>query len=217
MTCTDAFSYFSDWICSSLVVQGAREYSRIVYAPEHFVEMLFWVEDKRYPVHFGVDPVSIIRALIFNLRGGQLQGASTIAQQIYGIRVGRPRGISRSLGYKLRQTAWSIYSSAINSKAAILKEYVDTVYLGRSYHGLDRATAGYFNTTRTSLTAAQSFFLAERIAAPNRVSVQRIANLLNRVPIQMNLRRNRSTASDVVKVYQQVFGCGGEMWRSLAK
>jgi membrane peptidoglycan carboxypeptidase len=217
MGCTTALSSLSDWICGPLVAQTARRYADIIYTPEHFVEMLFWIEDKRFSIHFGVDPIAVARALVFNLRGGALQGASTIAQQIYNIRIRRSRKVTRSWAHKVRQAGWSLCHSAAKSKASILKEYVDTVYWGRSYNGLDNAVAGYFKATRDSLSAAQSFFLAERIAAPNRVSVPRISNLLKRTPIRLNLARNGSTPADVAGIYERVYGCGGEVWQVLAK
>ncbi len=179
--------------------------------------MLFWIEDKRFAVHFGVDPIAMARATAFNLRGGVVQGASTIAQQIYTIRVGRSGKFSRSAAYKIRQIAHSLYLSAVNSKAVILREYIDTVYWGRSYRGLDKAVSGYFSTSRASLSVCQSFFLAERIAMPNRVSVHRISNLLTRTPIRLNLKRNGATTRDVVKLYEEIYGCGGEVCQLLAK
>jgi len=217
MNCIATLSSFSDWLCRPLVSQTVRQYSSVIYTPEHFVEMLFWIEDKRFPIHFGVDPVAIARALLFNLRGGALQGASTIAQQIYTIRISRSSKFSRTTAYKIRQVLYSLRLSALNTKAAILREYLDTVYWGRSYHGLDRAVAGYFGSTRAALSVCQSFFLAERIATPNRVSIRRISNLLARTPIRLNLERNGATTRDVIRVYEQVYACGGEMCQLLAK
>lgn len=81
MSVTARLSLISDWICGPLVVRAARKYSSAICTPDHFVEMLFLVEDKRFSVHLGVDPIAIARAMAFNLRRGSLQGASTIAQQ----------------------------------------------------------------------------------------------------------------------------------------
>src|SRR5258708_35048866 len=143
-----------------------------------------------------------MRATLFNVaRRGALQGASTISQQVYSIRVSRSLRFSRSLTYKLKQIGWALCASAVQTKAAILNEYVSTVYWGRSYHGLDKADRGYFNSTRTSLTIAQSFFLAERLAAPNRVSIQRISNLLEREPVRQALSRNGANLLDIVHLY----------------
>jgi len=217
MGLTAEFSFVSDWACGPLVARASKKYSSFIRTPEHFVEMLFLVEDKRFPIHFGIDPIAIARAAAFNLRGGTTQGASTIVQQLYTIQASSYHRVSRSLAFKLRQIAWALGQSAVRGKAAMLKEYVETVYWGRNYLGLDRAIEGYFNGTRSSLCVAQSFFLAERIAAPNRTSVKRISNLLNRVPIRLSLRRNGASIRDVNKIYEQIYGCGGEEWQHLAK
>jgi membrane peptidoglycan carboxypeptidase len=217
MSLTQHMSYLSDRICGPLVAQTARRYSNAIRTPEHFVEILFLVEDKRFPIHFGIDPVAIARAVVFNLKEGALQGASTIVQQVYSINRSRTEHLSRSLMNKVKQIAWALGKSATKSRASILEEYVETVYWGRSYHGLDKAVEGYFGGSRASLSVAQSFFLAERIAAPNRISVQRISNLLRRVPIKKNLARNGVTIEDVSRVYEGVYGNGGKVWQFLEK
>jgi len=217
MTATAALSFVSDCLCNPFVAYSAKKYSDVLHTPEHFVEMLLLVEDKRFPIHFGIDPVAVVRAFIFNLQGKPLQGASTIGQQVYSIRQ-RSSGdyCSRRLMHKLQQSAWSLCHSTTASRASILEEYVDTVYWGRSYHGLDRATAGYFNKTRDSLSIAESFFLAERISAPNRVSTRRISNLLERAPVRISLHRNRARIDDVVALYEKIYG-GGKTWELLGK
>jgi membrane peptidoglycan carboxypeptidase len=117
----------------------------------------------------------------------------------------------------MKQIGWSLYASAAKSNASILVEYVNTVYWGRCYRGVDMAAEGYFNAARASLSIAQSFFLAERLAAPNRVSVWRISNLLKRIPIRLTLTRNGGTLADIIALYEEVYDCGGEMWRLLGK
>ena len=218
MTCTTALASLSDWMCGTLVAQKAVQYWSILQTPGHFVELLFWVEDKRFAIHFGVDPIAVARAIVFNLqRRSSRQGASTIPQQVYTIRLSRYSKISRSLPYKVKQISWSLYTSAVKSRTSILNEYVGSVYWGRSYRGLDEAAEGYFNTTRRSLSTAQSFLLAERLATPNRVSVKRISNLLKRAPIKSVLFRNGTTLADIINLYERIYGCGGEMWQLLGK
>jgi membrane peptidoglycan carboxypeptidase len=209
---TERLSSLSDWICKSLIAHSAREYAEFIGAPKYFIEMLFLIEDKRFPVHFGIDPIAIARAAAFNLRSRALQGGSTITQQVITVRMSGSKRISRSLRYKLTQIARALCESTARNKISILKEYVETVYWGRSYHGLDSAASGYFGADRGSLSVAQSFFLAERIAAPNRISPKRISNLLRREPIRMQLVRNGETLAGVSRVYEQVYGHGSGVW-----
>lgn len=217
MSFISALSSFSDSLCAGLVTEKAKHYSKILRTPDHFVEMLLWIEDKRFPIHIGVDPIAMVRALVFNLRGRTRQGASTIAQQVYGIRLSRSQRISRSYSYKLKQIAHSIRYTLEVNKPSLLREYVDTVYWGRSYCGLDRAAEGYFGTKRQRLSIEQSFFLAERLAAPNRVSILRLSNLLHRTPIKLRLVHAGVSISDVIRIYKQIYPCGGASWQLLAK
>jgi len=214
---TAKLTSLSDWMFSPLVARAAGTYSDAIQTPSHFIEMLFLVEDKRFPIHIGVDPIAIVRAIAFNLRRGQIQGASTLTQQVFTVRIARSKGVTRSLTYKLGQSLWALGQSVFGNRASLLREYVETVYWGRSYYGLDRAVEGYFGKSRALLSVAQSFFLAERIAAPNRVSRRRISNLLDRMPIKTSIARNGATIQDVRKVYEQVYGRGGETWQIPAR
>jgi penicillin-binding protein 1A len=218
-TPTALLSDLSDRICASLVAYGAEGLAKAVSAPIHFVEMLLLIEDKRFIVHFGVDPVSIVRALVFDLRGSALQGGSTIPQQLYNVRAYRAGAPAqpRTLGYKFRQSAWAISCSAKLSKVHILAEYVAYVYFGRSYFGLDKAAKGYFCAPPCELSVEQSFFLVERIAAPNRISPLRIANLLSRPGILGALKRHMIDKKDIITFYESRYGCGAEICHLLEK
>jgi len=219
MSFTERLTDASDRLFESLVSTSAQRYSSILKTPVHFVEMLLLIEDKRFALHFGVDPLAIARALIFNFRDGPLQGGSTISQQIYNLRTGRNSvgGRSRTVGFKIRQSSWALCHSASVSKVAILREYIDTVYWGESLYGIDDAARAYFRTDRESLSAAQSFFLAERIAMPNRFSVGRVSSLMKRRAIRNALRRQCTSAWDIAMLYRSFCNCGGEKWQLLEK
>lgn len=120
-------SAVSDRLCESLVERSAKKYSEVLRTPSYFLEMLLLVEDKRFAIHFGIDPIAIARALIFDMRGGALQGASTIAQQVYNIRQSRGGKRSRTLSHKVRQIAWAMSACTLNSKVHLLTEYLDGV------------------------------------------------------------------------------------------
>jgi penicillin-binding protein 1A len=219
MSYTEFLSEVSDRLFEASVYKSARRYASILNTPDHFIEMLLLIEDKRFSLHCGVDPIAILRALVFNLRGGTLQGASTISQQIYNTRtrqtsVGAP---ARTFGRKIKQSGWSLRQSAITPKILLLREYIDTVYWGKSLYGIDDAALAYFQTRRDLLSVAQSFFLAERIAMPNRFSILRVSNLINRRAIRNALRRRCTSAKDIALLYRPFCSCGGDMWQSLER
>ena len=51
--------------------------------PRNVIHALLATEDRRFYDHFGLDPISIIRAMAVNLRTGSIkQGGSTLTQQL---------------------------------------------------------------------------------------------------------------------------------------
>lgn len=152
--------------------------------PQHVLLMLFFVEDKRFGQHRGIDVMAVTRAMVSNLLGsGSLQGASTLTQQLYDVQrlvddESYPR--KRKLSRKLNQLVFAVKKELIGSKEEILYEYLTNVYWGADFVGIDAAATGYFGSTKESLTVAQSFFLAERLASPNVDRPSRVASLLSR-------------------------------------
>ena len=56
---------------------------RLSELPSHVPLAVLAVEDRNFYHHFGVNPVSVLRALIVNTRSGEVvQGGSTITQQL---------------------------------------------------------------------------------------------------------------------------------------
>ena len=50
--------------------------------PEHVVEPFLAIEDRRFYAHWGIDPIGLARAAVSNATGDQVQGGSTITQQL---------------------------------------------------------------------------------------------------------------------------------------
>jgi membrane peptidoglycan carboxypeptidase len=209
---TGLVTAISDRMCRPIVERAARRFCGPLCTPRHFFEMLLYVEDKRFLIHPGFDPLAIVRSLIFDLRGRALQGGSTICQQLYNVERERDllKPTSRTISYKIAQAIWATHQELRTSKIKILDRYISSVYWGRSYYGLDSAAQGYFCASRSTLTPAQSFFLAERIANPNRFLPRRISNLLGRDVIAATLLENGTSVTEVAEIYAQIFGTRGQ-------
>jgi membrane peptidoglycan carboxypeptidase len=215
---TTSLSSWSDHVFGPFVTPAARRYAKRLSLPPYLIEFLFLVEDKRFAFHLGLDPIAMLRSLIYNLRGRSLQGASTLVQQLYDIRRAREgHARVRTVARKMRQVLWAGREAAMRSRIVLLEEYLATVYWGRAHYGLDQACCGYFGVEPANLTIAQAFFLAERIAAPNRMSAARIAVLLNRPAIMTCLRSYGAASNEVVAIYERLYGLGEELWRSLER
>lgn len=208
----------SDRLCAALVRYSARRLAPSVHTPRHFVYLLLSVEDKRFLLHCGVDPVAAVRAAALNALGRKgLQGASTITQQLFNVgraEAGIPR--RRTLRVKWRQGLWALRYQATHSKAEVLATYLDRVYWGRAYHGLDAAAQGYCRADRSRLTLAQSFFLVERLATPNVVRPHRVARLLRRPSIAPLFARIIGSRAEVLRLYAQHFGAAERIERASA-
>jgi len=211
----DACQSVSDIALKGLLEQSALQLSDKIKLPYHFVFLLLAIEDKRFLLHRGVDPVAVLRAILSNVAGrGSLQGASTITQQLYGVL--RERGGKRRLHngfYKVQQTQWAMLREVRSSKPAILSDYVRNVYWGKAYYGISAASDGYFGTRESCLTVAQSFFLIDRLATPNIMFPDRVIESLTRPLVWALLIENKFCVDELVDLYEANFQQGEDLWR----
>ncbi len=134
----------------------------------HFVDALLAREDNRFYHHFGFDPIGIARAIVRNLSGGGLrQGASTITQQL--ARNSFPLG-GRNLDRKLLEAFVALRIEFTFSKRQILEHYINRIYYGSGYYGLEIASQAYFGKPSKDLTLGESALMAGLIRSPNRFS-----------------------------------------------
>jgi len=115
------------------------------------------VEDRQFKFHHGVDPKAVLRALIRNLRSGEVvQGGSTITQQLVKNLF---LSAERSLVRKFNEAVMAISLEFRFSKAEILEAYLNDVYLGQhgnqAIHGFGRAAEFYFGLPVAELSTDQ--------------------------------------------------------------
>ena len=125
--------------------------------PQLLVTGIQAVEDRQFRYHHGVDPRAIVRALIRNLRSGEVvQGGSTITQQLVKNLF---LGSQRTLVRKFNEAIMAISLELRFSKAEILEAYLNDVYLGqsgkRAIHGFGRAAEHYFGLPVSALATDQ--------------------------------------------------------------
>jgi membrane peptidoglycan carboxypeptidase len=129
------------------------------------VEAVIAAEDRSFRRHSGINPSSTIRALWVNIRGGDLQGGSTITQQLVKNTYLTPE---RSLRRKVQEAVLAVKVDQQLSKDAILERYLNTIYFGRGAYGIEAAAKAYFGPAVTAggLDISQSALLAGLIRAP---------------------------------------------------
>jgi membrane peptidoglycan carboxypeptidase len=173
------------WVAS--LGEGGRlasvtEFAARARLPSHLVHLVLLVEDKRFWIHSGTDPLAVLRAAYMNLRKrGRKQGGSTIPEQLVKMKSDRN---DRTLAGRAGRSLSAIQMVAKTSRRDLLDEYLRKVYLGRDVHGVREGAQFYFSKDPMELTIGESFFLAERIALPNIVRAGRIRNLLQRAQVQ---------------------------------
>jgi membrane peptidoglycan carboxypeptidase len=133
--------------------------------PRHVRDAVLAAENRSFYSDSGVSPRGIARAFWVNLKGGQIQGGSTITQQyVKNAYLSQERTLRR----KLREAVLAIKLDNELSKNQILENYLNTIYFGRGTSGIQTASKAYFNRDVERLTVAQGAALAAIIRAPGR-------------------------------------------------
>ncbi|ESQ73585.1 penicillin-binding protein 1C [Asticcacaulis sp. AC402] len=128
-----------------------------------FLKRLIQVEDERFYLHPGVDPVAIVRAFGSNLRAGAIvSGGSTITMQT--ARLLEPH--ERSYGYKFLEIVRAIQLEMRYSKREILAIYLSLAPYGGNLEGVRAASLSYFGHEPESLTLGEQALLISLPQAP---------------------------------------------------
>ena len=130
----------------------------------YFKDAVIAIEDHRYYSHFGIDPIAVTRATIFNLRSREgTQGGSTITQQL-----ARTLYLSnvRTFGRKAKEAALAVMLEICLSKKDILELYFDRVYLSGGVYGVESMSEKLFGKPASKLTLGEAALIAGVIRAP---------------------------------------------------
>ena len=126
------------------------------------------VEDRRFWMHPGIDPIGIVRAFVVNMtRGNRAQGASTITQQL-----ARNLYLTASKDYtrKLEEVVLALAIERTYSKEAILELYLNRVYFGGGAYGVDAAARKFYGHSARRLSLEEAAIIAGLVKAPSRFS-----------------------------------------------
>jgi penicillin-binding protein 1A len=125
-------------------------------------------EDRRFYDHGGVDYVAVVRALVADVREGEVvQGASTITQQL--VRNLDGVGGRRNLGRKLEEACLAVEIERDWSKDRILEAYLNQIYYGNRAYGAEAAARTYFSKSASELTLEEAALLAGLPRAPSQL------------------------------------------------
>lgn len=136
--------------------------------PTEMKEAMVAVEDRRYYMHPGVDPIGITRSFYVRaIEGRWTQGGSTITQQL-------ARNIylnnNKEFGRKIREIILALAMETKFSKEQILELYLNKVYFGGGAYGVDAASRKFFDHGAEDLSLAEAAIIAGLVKAPSRYS-----------------------------------------------
>ena len=120
--------------------------------PKYLQEAAIAIEDKRFEKHHGVDWKGTTRAIVYTLFGKNVQGGSTITQQLV-------KNVTGDNEVTVKRKITEIYRALELEKRyekdEILEAYLNEVFFGQSCYGVVTASRMYFNKDVSDLTLAE--------------------------------------------------------------
>lgn len=135
--------------------------------PDHLEQATIAIEDKDFYSHWGFSFQGIARALKNTLLKDQLQGGSTITQQLVKTALLTPE---RTIRRKIREAVLTVGTELLYSKDQILELYLNHIPYGGTAYGIEAAAQRFFGKPAAELTLSEASLLAGLPQAPSRYS-----------------------------------------------
>ncbi|MGB3491499.1 MAG: transglycosylase domain-containing protein [Elainellaceae cyanobacterium] len=144
------------------------EMSRLSDYSSYLPKAVIASEDSRYYWHLGVDPLGILRALITNIRGGEIrEGGSTVTQQLARSIFREYVGTEDSASRKIREAIVALKLETFYSKDYLMLMYLNRVFLGNNNYGFEDAAQFYFGKSAQDLSLSEAATLVGILPGPN--------------------------------------------------
>ncbi|HFU4011667.1 TPA: penicillin-binding protein PBP1A [Streptococcus suis] len=135
--------------------------------PTDLVNAIVAIEDQRYFNHRGVDVIRIAGSLLNNLSGGNLQGGSTLDQQLIKLTYFSTSTEDQNIKRKIQEAWLALKLERMKTKQDILTYYVNKVYMSNGNYGMKTAAQAFYGKELKDLTLPQLALLAGMPQAPN--------------------------------------------------
>ncbi|ONI47151.1 hypothetical protein AN643_00605 [Candidatus Epulonipiscioides saccharophilum] len=145
-------------------IQSHEDYIEIEEISPYFLNAIVAIEDRRFFKHSGLDVIGIFRAVVSNIRAGEIvQGGSTISQQL-------AKNLfftnQRTLTRKVAEMFMTLDIEKNFDKEEILEIYSNVIYLGKGNYVLYSASKEYFDKDPIKLDLNESAFIAGLTQSP---------------------------------------------------
>lgn len=135
--------------------------------PENIRLATLAAEDAEFYTHPGFSIKGIFRALIKDIKTGQIHGGSTITQQLVKNTLLTPE---KTITRKIRELILSVEIETIYTKDEILEMYLNEVSYGGTAYGIEEASLSYFGKSVEKLDLAEAALLAGLPKSPTAYS-----------------------------------------------
>ncbi len=166
--------------------------------PQDFIDALTAQEDSRFFQHDGVDYIGLVRAVYLNFKAGEVtQGASTITQQLARQTFGL---MEKSYKRKIMEAFVAQRIERKFTKSEILELYLNRIFFGKNFYGIQAAAQGYFGKDAKDLAIEECATIAGLIKSPNNIepirhperAVKERNYVLERMVIEGSLERDEA-------------------------
>ncbi len=135
--------------------------------PDYVMEATVAIEDKNFYKHHGLDLRGLIRAGFNNFSGGEIQGGSTITQQLVKNAL---LSKEKTLQRKIKEAVLAVMTEIIYDKKEILEMYLNYISYGGTAVGIEAAANKYFDKSAKDLSLAEASLLAGLPQSPTTYS-----------------------------------------------
>lgn len=141
--------------------RGDRRYVSLSQLPPHVYQVAIALEDRSFWDNPGINVRGLFRAFVSNLQGGEVQGGSSITQQlIKNIIIDPEERAQQSYARKIKEVILAMEVTRRYNKDKILEWYLNYNYYGYLAYGIDAASQLYFGKSSKELTLAEAAMLA---------------------------------------------------------
>ena len=135
--------------------------------PLHVLLATLAAEDAEFYSHPGFSIKGIIRAMVNDIRSGELSGGSTITQQLVKNALLTPE---KTITRKVKEIILAMQVERVFSKDQILEMYLNEVSYGGTAYGIKEGAQEYFSKEVSNLTLSEAAYLAGLTISPTKLS-----------------------------------------------
>ena len=143
---------------------GGQSYVTLDKISPYFQQAVVATEDGNFWKHRGLDKRAMLRAMYYTLFKGQVQGGSTITQQLAkNLFLSFQKRFLR----KAKEMLLAMQLETMFTKEQILEAYCNLIYFGGTAYGVEDASQQFFSKPARDLTLAEAALLAGIINSPH--------------------------------------------------